>query len=84
MSNPQRLRYILGDNLFENNAGTILERDEQLTHSPIIGWAFDGNPIYGPYGYTDPTDQGSEIIRMRSSYALRLNWFRMIKLIHIL
>ena len=71
LSNPQRLRYILGDNLFENNAGTILERDEQLTHSPIIGWAFDGNPIYGPYGYTDPTDQGSEIIRMRSSYALK-------------
>ena len=71
LSNPQRLRYILGDNLFENTAGTILERDEQLTHSPIIGWAFDGNPIYGPYGYTDPTDQGSEIIRMRSSYALK-------------
>ena len=23
-------------------------------HSPIIGWAYDGNPIYGPYGYTTP------------------------------
>jgi len=23
-------------------------------HSPIIGWAYDGNPIYGPYGYSDP------------------------------
>ena len=21
-------------------------------HSPIIGWAYDGNPIYGPFGYT--------------------------------
>ena len=21
-------------------------------HSPIIGWAYDGNPIYGPYGYS--------------------------------
>ena len=21
-------------------------------HSPIIGWAYDGHPIYGPYGYT--------------------------------
>jgi hypothetical protein len=22
--------------------------------SNIIGWAYDGNPIYGPYGYSDP------------------------------
>ena len=22
-------------------------------HSPIIGWAYDGNPIYGPYGYAN-------------------------------
>jgi len=71
LSNPQKLRYILGDNLFQNTSGTILEQDDQLNHSPIIGWAFDGNPIYGPYGYTDPTDQGSEIIRMRSSYSLK-------------
>ena len=59
ISNPQRLRYILGDNLFENVSGAILEQDTQLEHSPIIGWAFDGNPIYGPYGYNDPTDQSS-------------------------
>ena len=24
-------------------------------HSPIIGWAYDGNPIYGPYGYSNKT-----------------------------
>ena len=64
ISNPQRLRYILGDNLFQNTAGSILEQEDQLVHSPIIGWAFDGNPIYGPYAYTDPTDQGSSITRM--------------------
>ena len=23
-------------------------------HSPIIGWAYDGNPIYGPFAYDDP------------------------------
>ena len=23
---------------------------ESSDHSPIIGWAYDGNPIYGPYG----------------------------------
>jgi len=22
------------------------------SHSPILGWAYDGNPIYGPYGYS--------------------------------
>ena len=73
LSNPQRLRYILGDSLFQNSQGQILEQEDQLEHSPIIGWAFDGNPIYGPYGYTDPTDQGSEITRMISSYRLKTN-----------
>ena len=32
------------------------------THSGIVGWAFDGLPIYGPYGYTDPSNTSSEII----------------------
>ena len=73
ISNPQRLRYILGDNLNENTDGSLEERQDSLQHSPIIGWAFDGNPIYGPYAYSDPTDQSSEISRMRSSYSLKKN-----------
>ena len=73
ISNPQRLRYILGDNLFESITGAILEQDSQLEHSPIIGWAFDGNPIYGPYGYNDPTDQSSNIVRLNTSYRLKEN-----------
>ena len=73
LSNPQRLRYILGDNLYESSTGRILEQEDQLDHSPIIGWAYDGNPIYGPYGYSDPTNQGSSIKRMTSSYALKTN-----------
>lgn len=39
-------------------------------HSKIIGWAFDGYPIYGPWGYEDPYDQLSGTMRMTSSYAL--------------
>ena len=35
-------------------------------HSPIIGWAYDGNPIYGPYGYTTPT--GGAVRAMKSGY----------------
>jgi hypothetical protein len=38
-------------------------------HSPIIGWAYDGNPIYGPYGYSSKT--GGRIKCMRSGYKLR-------------
>ncbi len=39
-------------------------------HSPIIGWAYDGNPIYGPYGYTNPDDASSGISLMTPSYGL--------------
>ena len=30
--------------------------DDGSQHSPIIGWAYDGNPIYGAYGYSNPED----------------------------
>ena len=37
-------------------------------HSPILGFAYDGNPIYGPYGF-DRVD-GGVIRRMVPGYAL--------------
>ncbi|XZF13214.1 YHYH protein [Chitinophagaceae bacterium MMS25-I14] len=40
-------------------------------HSPLIGWAFDGYPIYGPYGYSSAMDSTSTVIRMKSGYSLR-------------
>ena len=40
------------------------------SHSPIIGWAYDGNPIYGPYGYSDPTNIQSGIRVIKPSYEL--------------
>jgi hypothetical protein len=39
-------------------------------HSEILGYAFDGFPIYGPYAHA-ATDGTGPITRMRSSYALR-------------
>ena len=39
-------------------------------HSPIIGWAYDGNPIYGPYGYGDR--EGGVIRQLKSGYILQL------------
>ena len=37
-------------------------------HSAIIGWAYDGNPIYGPYGFEEADKYGSTIKRMVSGY----------------
>ncbi len=43
--------------------------DTGATHSPIIGWANDGNPIYGPYGYDDSTDLNSATRMLNVGYA---------------
>jgi hypothetical protein len=40
-------------------------------HSPIIGYAFDGYPVYGPYGYSTPTSSSSAVTRMKTGYSLR-------------
>lgn len=42
-------------------------------HSRILGYAYDGNPIYGPYGYSDFLSSTSTIVRMLSSYELKTN-----------
>lgn len=39
-------------------------------HSPLLGFAYDGFPIYGAYGYAN-TDGTGAITRMKSSYQLR-------------
>ncbi len=66
VANPRRLRIQLNDNLTSNFTEPTVK-----THSPIIGFAYDGNPIYGPFGYTNPLDATSEIIRLASSYELK-------------
>ncbi|PQJ11500.1 hypothetical protein CJD36_006775 [Flavipsychrobacter stenotrophus] len=40
-------------------------------HSPLVGFAFDGYPVYGPYGYTNPMDSTSGVTRMKSGYSMR-------------
>ena len=44
--------------------------DDGTTHSPIIGWSNDGNPIYGPFGYEDPNNVDSPVIAVETSYLL--------------
>lgn len=40
-------------------------------HSPLIGWAADGFPIYALFGYAEGEDSGSGVEEMTSSYALK-------------
>ena len=40
-------------------------------HSPLIGYAADGFPIYALYGYADAKDPSRGAMRMRSSWRLR-------------
>jgi hypothetical protein len=67
VSNPRRLRYLVGDNI----SSTLQESISG--HSKIIGYAYDGNPIYGPYGYSDPYNTQSSVARLRSGYVLNAN-----------
>ena len=48
------------DNLALNNTGSTM-------HSPIVGYAWDGYPIYGSYAYAN-TDGTGGITRMKTSY----------------
>jgi hypothetical protein len=52
----------LADGLYVPNAAT---------HGSLIGFAADGFPIYGAYGYTNPLDPTTPIKRITSSYRLR-------------
>ena len=42
-----------------------------VNHSPIVAWVRDGFPIYGPYGYANPTNPASGVKRMISGYVIR-------------
>lgn len=40
-------------------------------HSPLLGFAYDGFPIYGAYAYANGVDASGGIARMKSSFQLR-------------
>lgn len=46
--------------------------DDSLTtvHSPIVGYAFDGFPVYGPFAYAGISGDGG-IVRMKTGYRKR-------------
>lgn len=74
-AHPVCLRAQLDDNLVAVNTSrtgtSYKEKSAPWKHSPILGWAFDGYPIYGPYGYSDPMNANSAIKRIKPSFQLR-------------
>ena len=70
---PLALRYMLGDHV-DYDAVTKTYHESAsvpVKHSPILGWLRDGYPIYGPYGYANPTNPASGLRRMISGFVLR-------------
>jgi hypothetical protein len=72
-ADPIGLRYLLGDHV---NYGATTKLYSEATntptqHSPILGWVADGFPIYGPYGYSNPTNPAGGVRRMISGYVIR-------------
>lgn len=45
-------------------------------HSKILGFAMDGYPIYGPYGYAVANDSLSPVVQIRSSYKFKPSTYR--------
>ena len=71
-ANPPALRYELGDNVnFNTTTKVYTEGTNTTKHSPILGWAADGFPIYGPYGYSSSNNPSSGVRRMVSGYVIR-------------
>jgi hypothetical protein len=72
-ANPIALRYLLGDHVDYNAATkTYSENTNAVSkHSPILGWARDGFPVYGPYGYSSASNSASGVRRMLTGFAIR-------------
>lgn len=70
---PIGLRYQLGDHVDYNSVtNRYMESGLPVNrHSPIVAWAADGLPVYGPYGYSSPLDPMSGFRRMESGFILR-------------
>ncbi|MEO8376178.1 MAG: YHYH protein [Candidatus Sumerlaeota bacterium] len=69
-TNPYGLRYQLNDNI-GYSAGVYSEDTSSIHHSPLLGFSFDGYPVYGPYGYGTAMNSGSAVRRMVAGYMLR-------------
>jgi len=49
----------------------LLERLRQANKPVLIGYAADGFPIYGPYGYKNADDTKSGLTKLKASYRIK-------------
>ncbi|HBL47568.1 MAG TPA: hypothetical protein DDZ90_29700, partial [Planctomycetaceae bacterium] len=49
----------------------LISRQGKENEMTLIGVAADGFPIYSQYGYTDPDDATSKLLKMKSSYQIK-------------
>ena len=70
-ANPLGIRHQLGDSVDYDFSQNSYSENFNGSHSPILAFAADGFPVYGPYGYSDPTDASSEVRRMVSGFQNR-------------
>ena len=47
------------------------QEDTSGSHSPIIGWSYDGSPIYGPYGFKN--NSGGAVTILESGYSISIS-----------
>lgn len=58
-------------NMYHHHFDNLQMHDwDNTKHSPIVAYAWDGYPVYGPYGYTNTNGTGA-IKRMVSSYTTK-------------
>ncbi|MFT6179912.1 MAG: arylsulfatase A-like enzyme [Akkermansiaceae bacterium] len=70
-ANSPAIRHFLGDSVDYDPVTNIYTEIFNGSHSPIIGWFRDGLPLYGPYGYSDPSDATSAVRQMITGYQKR-------------
>jgi hypothetical protein len=60
---------LYGSNTYFNGTSFGVDKFRHANgHSKILGFMFDGYPIYGPYGYVNPANASSGFTQMTSSY----------------
>ena len=64
-SSDRNGKILYGESDLKKFGGSEIDSEN---HSPIIGWAYDGNPIYGPYGYSKKN--GGVVKQLKSGYRL--------------
>ena len=51
--------------------GFIAGKIDHNTHSPLIGWAADGFPVYYAFGYQQADDPESSVVKLTTSFRLK-------------